>query len=253
MDLGPYPSISAKVNWLKILFSNKCLVCGQKIESGFICQKCWDKLSFYNNQKGKCLYCQKPAVNNLTHYQCLTKRGLVGGVVAYNYNSVINRLIPKLKYRILNRGQEIFERLIDNWWPVRPKNIFSYWQKNKFFIQPVPITPNRYKWRGFNQTKILADIFQEKLGLKKVDWLIRTGLALPRIKMPLKERYRAIRGAYKLKEKEISKSNVLIIDDVLTTGSTLKEISQVLRRSGAKEVWYLVLAGQQRGVPYPFD
>ncbi len=158
----------------------------------------------------------------------------------------MGKIIRQLKYNSLNRGEEVFQILIDHWWKNNSLPLLNLWENSNFVIQPVPLSQNRYRWRGFNQAEVLAKLFAKKLRLKTVDYLLRHKESLPRLRLSLSERQKSIRGSYSLRSKDIKGKNFIVVDDIVTTGSTLKEISRILKRNGANQVWYLTLSSKQK-------
>jgi ComF family protein len=111
-------------------------------------------------------------------------------------------------------------------------------------IIPVPLHPKREKRRGFNQAQVIA---KELANLQKVKLLegvlVKTKNVPPQTFLQLKEREKNVRGAFRVVKKEKIKDRVvLLVDDVYTTGSTVRECSLVLKEAGAKEVKALTIA-----------
>ncbi len=115
-------------------------------------------------------------------------------------------------------------------------------------VVPIPITKNRKRVRGYNQSALLARAFVENLGEKEFKYggdiieKIRDTIAQAKIRNRT-ERLKNLQGAYKIKSNAIVKGkNIILIDDVSTTGATLKEARRVLREAGARNVIALVVA-----------
>ena len=106
------------------------------------------------------------------------------------------------------------------------------------FIIPVPITKKDFFERGYNQSAVLARTlsrFTEKEVLEKV--LLKVRETLPQRTLSRRERLRNVAGAFSLKDpqKFIAK-RILVVDDVVTTGATLKEIASLFKKTGAKRI-----------------
>jgi len=119
---------------------------------------------------------------------------------------------------------------------------------NCFVIQPIPLSKIKYNERGFNQAKIISTFFQKFLHFPIVDLLIRKKeiLAQAQIKNK-KERYLNIMGTFVINSKcrdakFCVSNNIILVDDVVTSGSTVKEAVRVLKEAGAKKVYVLALA-----------
>jgi ComF family protein len=211
------------------LFPRRCLGCGQW--GNYFCQECVKKIKLVENQV--CPVCRKPAVRGRTHPRCQTRYSLDGLVSVFAYEGIIKKAIGKLKYKFIT---DLAEELIE----LVPKQKFQL-----VIFVPVPLHPRRQRWRGFNQAELLGRMLAEKSGWGvKTDVLERHKHTKPQVDLKGKERKKNIRGAFRLKPKAKVKKQVklLLFDDVWTTGSTMKECGQVLKRGGAKEVWGLTLA-----------
>ena len=112
------------------------------------------------------------------------------------------------------------------------------------FIVPVPLHKKRLREREFNQSALLACLVGRNFNKPVLESnLIRTRLTTPQVELDRKERRRNVKGAFGVKKpEEIKGKSLLLIDDVRTTGATLKECHKVLRQAGAKEIHILTLA-----------
>jgi len=113
-------------------------------------------------------------------------------------------------------------------------------------ILPMPLSPQRLRERGFNQALELARVVCGALGLTlDVERCVRARDTPPQVSLPWDERRRNVRGAFQMRGPgEVAR--VAVVDDVLTTGATLDELAQVLRRAGAREVVGWVVARTER-------
>ena len=109
-------------------------------------------------------------------------------------------------------------------------------------IIPMPMHPTRIKQRGFNQAleiaKVLTKNCKDKLDYKSVE---RQTLTPPQASLPLKERVKNIKGAFKV-ETDLSGKRIAIVDDVMTTGASLNELAKTLKKAGASHVECWVIA-----------
>jgi ComF family protein len=117
---------------------------------------------------------------------------------------------------------------------------------------PVPLHPRKLRARGFNQSELLADFLGENLApginfpvLKNV--LSRKRLTLSQMKIKnYPDRQKNIQGAFAIfQPEEISHKNILLVDDVATTGATLLECARVLKSAGARKISAIVVARQE--------
>ena len=110
-------------------------------------------------------------------------------------------------------------------------------------VIPMPMHPQRLKERGFNQALEIAKVF----GKDKLDYqsVIRQTLTPPQASLPLKERVKNIKGAFKVDAKvkdNLTDKRVAIVDDVMTTGASLNELANTLKKAGAAHVECWVIA-----------
>jgi len=110
-------------------------------------------------------------------------------------------------------------------------------------IMPVPLHKKRLRWRGFNQSELLAKGIKKYFNLDlRLDELIRTKHKKPQTKLSGRKRKENVKGCFFWKGDWLDGKNIILVDDVITTGSTLNECAKVLKENGAGEVWGLVVA-----------
>jgi ComF family protein len=111
-------------------------------------------------------------------------------------------------------------------------------------LVPVPLHPQRLRWRGFNQALLLAREVSRRWGLPLYPFaLARTKETLPQTELGEEERKRNVRGAFAVVSRPaVEGKRLLLVDDVYTSGATVNECARALRRGGAEEVSVLTLA-----------
>ena len=113
---------------------------------------------------------------------------------------------------------------------------------NESVVIPVPLAFERLRQRGFNQSHQIARAFASAAGRRLVgDRLLRIRHTPPQQSLALAERRRNVRGAFAV-EGSLSGQHVFVVDDVMTTGSTLNEVARVLKQAGAAHVHNLIVA-----------
>jgi len=99
--------------------------------------------------------------------------------------------------------------------------------------------------RGFNQAEIFAQLISKQFNSKSLKLLERVRDTKPMFGLNKNERKLNVRDSFRMKsgrDLDISEKKMLLVDDVWTTGATMRECVTVLKRSGAKEIWAVVLA-----------
>lgn len=110
-------------------------------------------------------------------------------------------------------------------------------------IIPVPLYWKRLNWRGFNQAEEMANILGKRFNLPVDSFLKRTKNTLQQARIKDKrERTSNLKNAFKVLG-DVKGKNILLVDDVYTSGATMKECVKVLRKAGISKVYGLVLAG----------
>lgn len=110
---------------------------------------------------------------------------------------------------------------------------------------PVPLHPRRLRERGFNQAEALCEVLTHERGLPWAPLLRRVRYTVPQARFGREERLRNLKGAFELSSRHADKfrDNLLLVDDVYTTGSTARECSEILRRATkAKKIIVITVA-----------
>jgi ComF family protein len=157
---------------------------------------------------------------------------------AFLYEGVIRDLIHRLKYdeRVQCRrplGLLMAERLA----------VFAA-ETSPHMIIPVPLHLKRLRQRGFNQAILLGEVLSrewqvplERRLLRRIRW------TEPQVNLKAEERAANVRGAFEVSRPEsVRGKTVMLVDDVLTTGSTVKECSRVLKTAGVGSVLVATVA-----------
>ncbi len=156
-----------------------------------------------------------------------------------------------LKYRHAKRlapilGKHLSEFILED---LSERGIFERIENP--IIIPAPMSHKRLQQRGFNQAELLAEIVSERTGFQLIaNLLIKTRHTVPQVSLKNKrERLTNLNNAFAINIdgtennlEPIKKRNIILIDDVYTTGATSREITRILRKSGAKKVLTYTLA-----------
>lgn len=245
------------MNILDFIFPKYCVNC--KKFGDFLCSDCFSRLSF--DTKNICLACGKPTYNGLTHPGCIRKYDIEGSFTALVYGPIVKKMIFQFKYEphltslksLL--GDLFYESLIqyEEFSKIlkHPKSTsFSEAaqvqdDKSELILVPIPLSSKKLRKRGYNQAEILAKELSKKFGLKVIDCLERVKDTKTQVGLNKKERQENIKGAFRIKSKysaNFKNSRVILVDDVLTTGSTFSEAASVLKHSNVRQVWAVALA-----------
>lgn len=229
------------MNLLDLLFPKTCVGC--KKYGSYFCAECVKEIK---QTELVCPFCERASLGGVVHAACKRKYGLDGLWSLGVYEGSLRTAIQKLKYKWVS---EIAKELVDitiEYWAKNSPLLLDKIKKDQgksWIVTSVPLHPVRRNWRGFNQSELLAKLFTQKLGLRYENLLKRIRNTTPQMKLLSHQRKQNIRNAFELVSNLSSETcNLLLIDDVWTTGSTLKECCYVLKKSGAKTVWALTIA-----------
>lgn len=189
-----------------------------------------------------CLYCDKQSLHGLTHDTCKRIHDIDGYLSVYYYSSPLQAILKNLKYRLVyDAFSEVFRTI--------PEDTMSRY--NTFaeafpacVLQPIPLHPFRLAKRGFNQAAVLAEYFHVLLGYEVGDMLVRVKNTLPQAQTRSRvQRAQNIQGAFRVRRgSSIRGADVILVDDVFTTGNTVREAARVCKLAGAGRVFVFSLA-----------
>ena len=207
-----------------------------------MCPRCFVYLSF--DAKSLCLACNNPTFNNLTHPRCKRKYTIDGCFSAPAYNKPMQKLIFNFKYKPYLTDLKtvladlFYESIIQN------EQFIKLIANGKWLIVPIPLSKAKLRKRGYNQAEILGKELSKKLNIPVQNLLERTRETKTQVGLTNLQRKLNVRNAFEIinHKSSIINQNILLVDDVATTGSTLLEAAKVLKRAGAQKVFGLTLA-----------
>lgn len=159
------------------------------------------------------------------------------------FSEPVRHAIYALKYQGKTALAEPLAQLL--WKYAGENNATELWE-NVQVIVPVPLHPFRQWRRGYNQSSLLAGELSRLSGRPVAEILQRTRYTRPQIELGNTQRADNVRDAFALHprnwDRYINTKNVLLVDDVATTGATLNECARVLKAAGVTNVYALTLA-----------
>ena len=226
---------------IDLIFPRKCIICDRYDCQTEVCTECWKKLSFISQPS--CFICSTPfPYENEKESICaeciVNKPSYDRSISILEYDDASKKIIHDFKYKDQLHILEYIVNLMTN----IGKDIFN----DLDIIAPVPIHKYKLLKRGYNQSALIAmnvaarkDLpYFPQLLIKSKNTLAQTGLKKS-------QRTINIRNSFELNNKlysNIADKNILLIDDVITTGSTVNECSRILKKEGANKVLILTLA-----------
>ena len=216
---------------LDLLFPPECAVCSR--EGSFLCDGCEPRLPRLSPPY--CRMCAEPDAAPVCPW-CRADAPAYERIRApYRYTGPVRDMVHDLKYaNIRSLAPTLGGLLVDYLGSLR-------FEADR--VAPVPLHPKRERSRGYNQSQLLAREVSRRVGIPMADdRLLRSMDTPPQVAMSgREERRQNIEGAFECTG-DAAGVRVLLIDDVVTTGSTMSACASALKDAGAKSVYGLALA-----------
>lgn len=202
-----------KINfWLNLIFPITCLSCFCDSDR-YLCPTCFKSLSFKGELKE-------------LHYQNISN---IFAVSSYK-EKLAPLLIHAYKFKSASGISLILADYLRIFWQSR----VLFFQAN-YIIVPIPLSPSRLRKRGYNQSELIAKIFAKdfsyslNLNLKRKNRKAQS-------KLNAKKRKTNLLNCFYFKGENLAGANIIILDDVLTTGATVSEAARILKQAGAGKI-----------------
>lgn len=207
-----------------ILFPTCCLICG-KLTEEILCKKCEKEIHKELNIK----------MENKAKKDIYFEKHLY----LFEYKDKVRNLILDYKFNDKSYLYKLFSKII-----IKNEKICGILKKYDIII-PVPIHKKRKQKRGYNQSELITKEIS-----KKIPNLIHENKAIQKIKnnteqssLSKEQRKQNVKDVYKILNKEkMQNKNIVLLDDIYTTGNTVNEISKILKQNGANKILVLTIA-----------
>lgn len=182
------------------------------------------------------MWCDKCLKNTLKVRRLpIYNAGLTECVALTLYQGAVKELLHELKFG----GKKARAAYLTNLLRYFPEEILQ----EDMIVVPVPLSKERMKERGYNQTAEIFSVWAEKKHLRWRDLLARVKKTQPQYRLNKNERAQNVRDAFKVKENfSVQGAKILLADDIYTSGATLAECARILKMRGAREVSAVVIA-----------
>jgi competence protein ComFC len=212
------------------IFPAQCQQCDAALIAGkdFFCKECWAKLNYLKKGDNHNLVLKK--FEGICHIDAAVS------LFYFEENCISQKIIHLIKYSHFTRLGIMMGGFL-------AEQIQSIGLERDLLI-PVPLHKTKKRERGFNQAEVISKGICQVLDLPlRNDILVRKKYTLSQTKLGKTERMINVSDAFILvKKAEIYKRNILLVDDVITTGSTMNECSKILKENGANKIIALSLA-----------
>lgn len=215
-------------NILSLLYADHCDLCGAPARNA-LCDGCREALPFNHHRCRHCALPLPPGNPVPCCGRCSRSHWIEQSVIPLRYESPVDHLVGPFKFngrlrhsRLL--GDLMLEAVQQAGGPL-PEQLL-----------PIPLHPTRLRQRGYNQSLELARPLARKLGIRLTpDSCFRVLDTRPQADLPRRQRLRNLRGAFRLSG-PLEANHVALVDDVVTTGSTVNELARLLCRAGVGRV-----------------
>ena len=222
---------------LDLVYPPKCLICDE-MQPNYLCTDCLKQIQFIEGRI--CRSCGAPLQEEKWCTECDGVEYCFDSARSVGvYDGVLKEAIHQFKYS----GHRVLA-------PVLGELLVNHLRKDTACLRrvncivPVPIHSSRLRQRGFNQSELLAEELSREFALPLVrKALVRARATRPQVNLPTDKRHDNVQNAFRVARTDaIEGRNILLIDDVFTTGSTVDSAARSLREAGAREVHILTLA-----------
>ena len=225
-----------------ILLPPLCTACSSAVDSHQnLCAGCWAEVDFISRP-----YCDvlgvplpyDPGGVTVSAAALKAQPSYDRARVVARYTGVMRKLIHGVKYSDRLDGQRLYGRWM--------KRAASDLIDDVDLLIPVPLSRRRLWLRRFNQAAFLSDALSAESGIKSDAMILfRNRATQSQVGLTLSQRRKNVSGAFGIKKralKAIEGANILLVDDVITTGATVEACAQTLKNAGANRVDVIALA-----------
>jgi len=233
-DFGLATVLKLKALLLDSIYPPRCPVCHEIAKAGrSICKDCLPLMDFVKG--AVCLKCGKElydeSQDSCSDCAALPK-SFEYGLALLNYDDISSESMIKIKYKNKREYIKIYARLIALKYRTEIKKMEAE------ALIPVPVHKNRLKIRGYNQSELLARYLSQETGIKLINnALVRVRDTRAQKALTSEERFKNLSEAFCCDKLPENLHNIIIVDDIYTTGSTMEACTRVLKRAGAEKVY----------------
>ncbi len=224
---------------LDYVYPPRCPVCDEVLPPGIdICEGCTKEAVTITEPI--CKKCGKPIESREREYcsDCLEKQHVYRqGRAVFLYRAGIKKSMYRFKYSNRREYAQFYARYA--------ARLHGSWVlKNRIeVIVPIPMYPGKKRRRGYNQAEIFARALGKEFGIPVDAGIVkRIRNTVPQKALNDKERQRNLKNAFQLAPNIVKYSQILLVDDIYTTGSTMDAVAAVLLSGGAQNIYYICIS-----------
>lgn len=223
LNISRLPVCLECLSGIKAIQGNVCSICGERVLSSYI--ECDD------DGLRRCPICRRI---ERPFYRVLSYGSYEGG---------LRELIHLLKYNGVRPVADVLGHMLAE----SLNSLENLWEQPLVLVIPVPLYKAKQRQRGFNQAYLIARAAMKRMPARRLelaaDVLKRLRDTHSQIGLTSHQRRENLRGAFAVANvQQVTGREVILVDDVYTTGATASECARVLRRGGARKVWVATVA-----------
>lgn len=205
--------------FLDLIFPIVCQNCGN--EGQWLCQNCFEELQSSLVDQSK--------IQKVKYFEKLW-------VVSDYDQGLLSNILHIFKYKYVQDIGIFLSRIVEDFLKATGKYQFDY-------VVPVPLSKKRKLIRGYNQSEIIAQHISQALGWQlNTTGLVRKIHTHPQVGLNSQQRLENVRNIFGINNKiDFKNKTILLVDDVITTGATMRECAKILKQAGAKEIYGIVV------------
>lgn len=214
---------------MAIIAPNTCISCSNY--NNILCDQCLLQIPAYEGEL--CFSCDLPCSTSGVCKKCKTESGVKQAFIGVSYEGAPAQAIKRLKFERAKSAALPLAKILCNQLPVLPEGML---------IVPVPTTPSRARQRGYDQSVLIAK-HVGKMQKRPVACVVGRDSSVRQLGASKQTRLEQIKGAFYCKNAKMVKGKqILLLDDVVTTGATLKTAAKILYANGAERVYVAAVA-----------
>lgn len=224
---------------LDYFYPPRCPICDEILPPGIIiCEGCTKEA--VTIAEPMCKKCGKPIENGEREYcsDCAGRQHTYRqGKAVFLYKAGMKKSMYRFKYSNRREYAQFYAKCA--------AKIHSSWiLRNRIeVIVPIPMYPGKRRRRGYNQAEIFARALGKELGIPVDAGIVRrVRNTVPQKALNDKERQRNLKNAFQLAPNIVKYSQILLVDDIYTTGSTMDAVAAVLLSGGAQNIYYICIS-----------
>ena len=222
---------------LELWYPTTCVFCREICKKG-ICKSCSEKIDYI--QEPLCKKCGKPIHSQEGEFCFDCQRRMLHyeqGSSLWLHKRPVSSSIYDFKYKNKRVYGEIYGREMAEQF----NDLIRMWEID--VLIPVPLHRKRQRKRGYNQAEIIARELGKRLGIPvDMSVIIRERETTPQKELGQKNRRKNLKKAFRLTGKRLIGKNILLIDDIYTTGSTIDAMAEVLMKTGCEKIYFLTIS-----------